>query len=339
MLLKCSDVDDRALDGSETLPVVKAGSKSTGRRVFGTLVEESIAYASCKVVLGEHTHYLPTCVFASVEEICRRGITTPALFRIAPSQNKRTLESLTHIYDTGPTYGQTHSLANQDISNVCALLKLYLRGLPEPIFSPSLWHVLCQIALEPGEPRSRVAAVQAMFRLQDRSRFSLLVYLLAFFHQLVLYGPRNGLTVPILAEMFGPALFSPRSNTKAGGVILSPEPQVPALVKTFRSAQDKVDGALVLGWILERWDGIAAGLLSLDVARDGEDVAEWGARFVVEQRRPSVDEESDSETVYDEGPPLGGKEDMGMREEFPFPEVVSVEQVPVKQVKDNIVGG
>ncbi|KAG8746454.1 hypothetical protein FRC10_004893 [Ceratobasidium sp. 414] len=298
MLLKCSDVDDQVLDHWEMAP----------------FAEEIKAKSS--------------------------GITTPALFRTAPSQNKRTLESLTHIYDTGPTYGQNHSLANQDISNVCALLKLYLRGLPEPIFSPPLWPVLCQAALGRGESSSQIAAVQAMFRLQDRSRFSLLVYLLAFLHQLVLHGPQNGLTVPVLAEMFGPALFSPRNNTKSGGVVLSPKPQVPALVKTFRSAQDKADGVRVLGWILERWDGVAAGLLSLDVARDGEDVAEWGARFVVEQRRSSLDEEegsieSDSETVYSEGPPLNGKEDMEKRGWFPFPEIVSVEQVPVRQVKDN----
>ncbi|KAG9080305.1 hypothetical protein FRC06_006806 [Ceratobasidium sp. 370] len=342
MLLKCSYVDDQALDEWEMVPFAEEiETKSSGRPVFGISVEESIAYASCKVVLGEHTHYLPICVFASVEEICRRGVTTPALFRIAPSQNKRTLESLTHIYDMGPTYGQTHSLANQDISNVCALLKLYLRGLPEPIFSPSLWSVLCQITLGHGEPRTRIAAVQATFRLQARSGFSLLVYLLAFLHQLVLHGPQNGLSIPILAEMFGPPLFSPRTNTKSGGVVLSPKPQVPALVKTFRSAQDKVDGARVLGWILERWDNVAAGLLSLDVARDGEDVAEWGARFVVEQRRSSLDEdgsvESDSETVYSEGPPWNGKEDTEKREGFPFPEIVSVEQVPVRQVKDNIV--
>ncbi|KAG8725338.1 hypothetical protein FRC09_001688 [Ceratobasidium sp. 395] len=352
MLLKCSDVDGQTLDEWELVsPVEEIKAKGSIRRVFGVPVQESVLYASCKVILGEHTHYLPTCVFASVEEICRRGMATPALFRIAPSRNKRTLEHLTHIYNTSPTYGQSHSLADEDISNVCALLKLYLRGLPEPVFSSALWPVLCQITLGHGEPLSRIAAIQAVFRLQARSSFSLLVYLLAFLHQLVLHGAHNGLTIPILAEMFGPALFSPRNdtNTNSGGVFLSPKPEVPAMVKTFRSAGDKSGGVRVLGWILERWDSVSAGLLSLDVAREGEDVAEWSARFDVEQRRSvssdehrslSSEDESDgssSETVYSEGPPVDAKLDSDKSRDFPLPEIVSVEQVPVKLVRNSIV--
>lgn len=41
--------------------------------VFGTSVRDSSPYASSQVVLGDHSHHLPICVFASVEEICRRG--------------------------------------------------------------------------------------------------------------------------------------------------------------------------------------------------------------------------------------------------------------------------
>ncbi|QRV95607.1 hypothetical protein RhiJN_23625 [Ceratobasidium sp. AG-Ba] len=345
MLLNSVDIDSQQLSQwQRSSAFERAVVESSARHVFGVAIKESVSYSSCKVVLGEYTHYLPTCVFASVEEICSRGITTPALFRIAPSQNKRTLEHLTSIYNTGPAYGQTHSLANENISNVCALLKLYLRGLPEPVFSTTLWSPLRQVASGQAEPRTRTAAVQAMLHLLDRSSFSTLVYVLAFLYQLALHGDENGLTISTIAEMFGPALFAPRTKATAVsvGVVLNPKPEVPALVKTFRSSEDKFNAIRVLAWILERWEhsegGIAAGLLSLDIARDGEDIAEWAARFAVEQRRDSFG--SDLEAVFDEDPAGDrntGREGQEQSTSFPFPEVVTVEQVRVKKVKHSTV--
>ncbi|KAG8685611.1 hypothetical protein FRC09_014642, partial [Ceratobasidium sp. 395] len=73
------------------------------------------------------------------------------------------------------------------------------------------------------------------------------------------------------------------------------------------------------------------------------------ARFDVEQRRSvssdehrslSSEDESDgssSETVYSEGPPVDAKLNTDKFREFPLPEIVSVERVPVRQVRNSIV--
>lgn len=317
-------------------------------RVFGTSVHDSSAYASCQVVLGDHTHTLPTCVFASVEEICRRGITTPALFRLAPSPTERTLEKLTSAFDEAPCYGSRTSLVGEDISNICALLKLYLRGLPEPVFASALWPILQQITSAPQEQdeTARIASLQALLHLHPPTSFSLLIYLLAFLHHLLTHSAHNGLTIPTLASLFGPALFSPRTRSATGRgcvSVMSPKlkPEGPVvLVKTFLSAKEGEEGVRVLSWILERWESVAAGLLDVDVARD-MDLTTWETNFLASHPRKASnatesDGYADSDTVCSDSQEGSGKRGQKYRG-FSFPASLSLEQVPVREVRNSIV--
>ncbi|KAF8603325.1 Rho GTPase activation protein [Ceratobasidium sp. AG-I] len=356
VLLKCIDVDSSALDGWDGDVLQDAGSNNSGR-VFGTSIQDSSAYANCQVVLGDHTHSLPICAFASVEEICRRGITTPALFRFAPSPTERTLESLASAFEQPPYYGSRTSLAGEDISNICALLKLYLRALPEPVFSPTLWPILQQITSTPhssdpeADDATRTAAFQALLHLHPPTSFSLLTYLLSFLHHLLTHSSQNNLTIPTLATLFGPALFSPRTQSTTGRGCMSvpspnpspkgkPEAKGPVvLVKSFLSAKEGEEGVRVLSWILERWEGVAVGLLDVDVVRD-LDVGSWEAGFLssvtVRARRSSDATESDSETAYSDNSRVG-PDKQGEYKGFPFPESVLLEQVPVREVRDSMV--
>ncbi|CAE7114335.1 unnamed protein product [Rhizoctonia solani] len=339
VLLKCANIDDRALDTWEKSPE-QENSRCAGG-VFGWSVKESSPYASCQVVLGEHTHNLPICVFASVEEICQRGITEPGLFLVAPPPNERTVERLTRVFNQGPSYGAKLSLANEDTSNLCALLRLYLRGLPEAVLSDSLWPMIQQLTLfnnnDAKTTLAQVAAIQAILHLQHPTNFSLLVYLLAFLHQLVLHGPQNGLTIPVLAGIFGPALFSPRKgNTVRTGCLMSPPPESQVLVKTFQSARDVAEGTRVMTWVLEHWDGIATGLLSLDIVHGSEkDIPAWEASLL---KGPLVLFRGDSDGQYSEGLPI---DEMDLAPDnlakFSFREAITVDRVPVREVRNCIV--
>lgn len=346
VLLKCIGNDNRALDDWDKSVISQDVAAGGSWGVFGTSVKNSASYASCQVVLGDHSHNLPVCVFASVEEICRRGVTTPALFRLAPPPNERTLEKLTQAFDQGPSYGANLSLAKEDISNVCALLKLYLRGLPEATLSNSLWSILQQLTLDSRtETRAaRIAAVQAILHLQHPTSFSLLVYVLAFLHQLVLHGPQNGLDIPTLAGIFGPALFSPRKGGDLG-CVMSPKPDGPVLVKTFLSARDMREGTRVMSWVLEHWEGIATGLLSLDIVHGTEkDIQAWEASFVAASESGTPHDGGlsffggESESEYSEGPSIELVDPAIERlEAFPFPETVKFDEVPVREVRNSIV--
>ncbi|KAL5638906.1 hypothetical protein ACGC1H_003313 [Rhizoctonia solani] len=340
-LLKCAGIDDQALETWENSPVQESPADNPGG-VFGRSVKESSPYASCQVVLGEHSHNLPICVFASVEEICRRDIAAPGLFLVAPPLNERTVEKLTRRFNQGPSYGVGVSLAKEDTSNICALLNLYLRALPETVLSHSLWPIIQQLTLVHNNgvktTSAQVAAIQAILHLQHSTNFSLLVYLFAFLHQLVLHGSQNGLTISTLAGIFGPALFSPRkSNAVRTGFLINPSPESQVLVKTFQSAHDVAEGTRVMTWVLEHWDGIATGLLSLDIVHGSEkDIPAWEASLL---KGSLAMFRGDSDGQYSEGLPIDETVDSALDNlvELHFPEAITVDRVPVHEVCNSIV--
>ncbi|CUA76522.1 Rho GTPase-activating protein 29 [Rhizoctonia solani] len=326
-LLKCTGIDDRALDAWEGSSTQEATASNPGAGEIGN-------------VFGRHN--LPICVFASVEEICRRGISAPGLFLAAPPPNERTIENLTRAFDQGPSYGVGMSLAKEDISNICALLKLYFRGLPEAVLSRSLWPIIQQLTLvhnnDAKTTSAQVAAIQAILHLQHSTNFSLLVYIFAFLHQLVLHGSQNGLSIPMLAGIFGPALFSPRKgNTVRMGCLMSPPPESQVLVKTFQSAQDVAEGTRVMTWVLEHWDGIATGLLSLDIVHGSEkDIPAWEASLL---KGSLAMFRGDSDHPYNEGPSIDEMVDPALDNliQLPLPEAIIVDRVPVREVRNSIV--
>ncbi|EUC56832.1 FAM13A protein [Rhizoctonia solani AG-3 Rhs1AP] len=340
-LLKCAGIDDQALDTWEKSPVQEAPAGNPGG-VFGRSIKESSPYASCQVVLGEHSHNLPICVFASVEEICRRGVAASGLFLVSPPLNKRTVEKLTCRFDQGPSYGVGVSLAKEDTSNICALLKLYLRALPEAVLSHSLWSIIQQLTLVHNNDVTvtpvQVAAIQAILHLQHPTSFSLLVYLFAFLHQLVLHGSQNGLTIPTLAGIFGPTIFSPRkANAVRTGCSINPSPENQVLVKTFQSAHDVAEGTRVMTWVLEHWDGIATGLLSLDIVHGSEkDIPAWEASWL---KGSLAMFRGDSDGQYSEGARIDESVDPTLDNlvELHFPEAITVDRVPVHEVCNSIV--
>ncbi|KAF8734426.1 GTPase activator, partial [Rhizoctonia solani] len=339
VLLKCAGINDRALDAWEESSIKESTLGNPGG-VFGRSVKDSSPYASCQVVLGEHSHTLPICVFASVEEICQRGIATPGLFCVAPPPSERTLEKLACTFDQGPSYGVKTSLAKEGISNVCALLRLYLRGLPEAVLSNWFWPIIQRLTLiENSDMRitsAQTAAIQAILHLQHPTSFSLLVYLLAFLHQLALHGSQNGLSIPILAGIFGPALFSPRKgNAVRAGCVISPPPENQVLVKTFQSVQDVAEGTRVMTWVLEHWDGIATGLLSLDIVHGSEKgIQAWEANLF---RDPLVVFRGESDGQYSEGLSTNEVLEPGPDNLLVCPEMIMVDRVPVHEVRNSTV--
>ncbi|CAE6470056.1 unnamed protein product [Rhizoctonia solani] len=339
VLLKCVGVDDQALDAWEKSSIKEHTIGNPGG-VFGRSAKDSSPYASCQVVLGEHCHSLPICIFASVEEICQRGIATPGLFCATPPPNERTVEKLACVFDQGPSYGARVSLAKEDISNVCALLRLYLRGLPEAALSNWFWPIIQQLTLiQNNDTRvtsAQTAAIQAILHLQHPTSFSLLVYLLAFLHQLVLHGSQNGLSIPTLAGIFGPALFSPRKgNAVRAGCVMGPPPESQVLVKTFQSAQDMAEGTRVMTWVLEHWDGVATGLLSLDIIHGSEKgIRAWEASLL---KDPLVMFRGDSDSQYSEGLSIDNLVDSALDNLLVCPEAIMVDRVPVHEVRNNTV--
>jgi hypothetical protein len=190
----------------------------------------------------------------------------------------------------GTAFGGHISLHLETTSDICSLLSTYLMSLPEPVFIQgnslfdAMWdwcEVGCDDPFDGDVPYDgkhipfmhpnpnigqafeldRIRAAQLVFHLLPSPNFDLLVYLLAFFSQVVLVEKENGLGVTDLARMFGEYLFgngavdsgdSGRQGKRRGSVSLS-----------VSSVSELGRGPRMMCWLLKRWGRLSRHLFDI----------------------------------------------------------------------------
>ena len=80
-------------------------------------------------------------------------MTVPGLFRTPPDRVRH--NELIDVYDTGPLYGSTRSLAKENTADICALLRSYIDRLPRAIWHESLYDALLVLCVRPSAERER----------------------------------------------------------------------------------------------------------------------------------------------------------------------------------------
>ncbi|KAF9445942.1 hypothetical protein P691DRAFT_762044 [Macrolepiota fuliginosa MF-IS2] len=171
-------------------------------------------------------------------------------------------------------FGAQTSLHLETTENICALLRTFLQYLPEPVLSPCLfeaiwnWCGVYQEIVRPSFDHSasmsrtgssisseelvRIYMAQILLHLLPTPNFSLLVYLLSFFSQVIMVGEENGLVIDDVGSMFGVIVFG--GTAKGAAPSTRPKP----------SAR----GDIMMRWFLRRWRQIHNGLFPYD--DDGE---------------------------------------------------------------------
>lgn len=159
--------------------------------------------------------------------------------------------------------------------NICALLRTYLQYLPEPILSPCLFDVIwncCGVRQEafrsnsyrtPSHVRaplshlnSRISAedfvhfhaVQIILHLLPTPNFSLVVYLISFFSQVIMVHEENGLAIDDVASMFGVIVFGGATER----------------IVSWTDTKPRARGEIMMKWFLRHWRQIYHGLLPYD---------------------------------------------------------------------------
>jgi len=166
-------------------------------------------------------------------------------------------------------FGADTSLHLESTPDICALLSTYLASLPEPILLPTLFRAVwdwCGVAEENNDfdashrfsshligththdtESSRIKTAQLLLHLLPSPNFSLLVYLLSFFSQVVLVREENGLGVEDVSRMFGGRIFgggTTRKHHVSGG-------------------ERRREGETMMCWFMNRWGTISEGLFDV----------------------------------------------------------------------------
>ncbi|CAL1298829.1 unnamed protein product [Larinioides sclopetarius] len=146
-------------------------------------------------------HSVPFIITRLCQYILKTGLTHEGLFRI--SGNARSVERLKASFDRS---GDAPLETEGDVSSAAALLKLFLRELPDPII-PMNMH--CQF-LDAVKDKDKVESVACLAELVEKLppiNYHILNYLFNFLRKVSDMEDQNRMSASSLGIVFGPNLF------------------------------------------------------------------------------------------------------------------------------------
>ena len=181
----------------------------------------------------------------------------PGIFRLAGDGTRIGL--LIKQYNAAPLYGDSCNLEGESIHTLTGFIKRYVRDLPEPLMSSSLFSALHDFCCESSAYTisQRISTTILLLQLTPPVQFSVLVYLLAFLGQLPLF-PENRLNIDSISIIFGPALCAPRDKGIPGLGSASAGPDVVDQAETSTLVTRSQN---ILGWLLRHWGDISERVL------------------------------------------------------------------------------
>ncbi|KAJ8487154.1 hypothetical protein ONZ51_g4392 [Trametes cubensis] len=167
-----------------------------GRPTFGVSLAEQMARDDVDV---------PLIVVKCCEAIEKYGLTTQGIYRIGGTHSKvmKLKERLDRDLDSVNLDAEEWS---SDISNVTSVLKLWLRELPDPLFTSSQHADFMEAARNENERARHIRLHERVNALPDPN-YSTLKYLMGHLHKVVQHEAQNAMSVQNLAIVFGPTLF------------------------------------------------------------------------------------------------------------------------------------
>ncbi|WVR06221.1 hypothetical protein IAU60_003251 [Kwoniella sp. DSM 27419] len=141
----------KRLGGRKTADGILATPSIPDGPAFGVALSEAPPGSWCTSLIGGQKHELPLVVFTVVEEIYRRGMCQPGIFRLAGDGVR--ISSLTKVFNLPPLYGDSLPIAGEPIHNLTGLIKRYVRDLPEPILDDSLFPAFLAFCVDDDEDK------------------------------------------------------------------------------------------------------------------------------------------------------------------------------------------
>lgn len=169
-----------------------------GRPTFGIPLEEQMIRDNVEV---------PRLLEKCCEAIEVYGLGSMGIFRLSGTSSK--VQKLKVILDRDiDAVDLMHDEWRLDVNNVTSVLKLWLRELPEPLLTFSLYQGYIEAAKEENE---RLRQIQLHHRVNDLPdpNYATLKFLMGHLHKVLEHKERNGMSPYNLSVVFGPTLLGP----------------------------------------------------------------------------------------------------------------------------------
>ncbi|XP_066156884.1 active breakpoint cluster region-related protein [Euwallacea fornicatus] len=172
-----------------------------------------------QVVCKRQKRNIPFIITACIREVERRGMYEVGVYRVSGSQTDIT--KLKKSFETN-SYEAEQLLKEVDVHSVTGILKLYLRELPEALFTDHLYPQLLEAFNQSnGNLKRRTELLKECFDKLPVPNKESIKYILEHLMRVHAYEDDNKMSLHNLATVFGPTLLRPATsrvdNTKKDG--------------------------------------------------------------------------------------------------------------------------
>lgn len=149
---------------------------------------------------------VPFIITSCIREVERRGMNEVGVYRVSGSASD--LSRLKKSFETN-SYEAEQLLKDVDIHSATGVLKLYLRELPEALFTDELYPKFFQAFNGNREGDARTQALEQCFNLLPPLNQGIINYIISHLIRVNQHEAQNKMSMHNLATVFGPTLLRP----------------------------------------------------------------------------------------------------------------------------------
>ncbi|PHZ07881.1 Rho GTPase activation protein [Rhizopus microsporus ATCC 52813] len=219
-------IPQRVVEYDRQLPVMNQASPLTGYSASSTSLAFGRTLEELASIEGKDVHgYIPRIVLQITDHIRKHGMDKEGIFRKSPSSEE--LRSVKKAYNQGLEV----DLCQYDIDVPAALLKVFIRELPEPLISLSFSDKMGPVPDASICSQNTLDKIKASLREyydQKPAHFQLLGYLCKFLKEVSENSSRNRMNIHNLSVVFTPNIIRAEEVT-SGNYVNVPDNQHSAL--------------------------------------------------------------------------------------------------------------
>jgi hypothetical protein len=187
-------------------------SEMTIRRV-PTAKPSGLFGAKITQVCKREKRQVPFILTSCVREVERRGLNEVGIYRVSGSTSD--VSRLKKAFETN-SYEAEQLLKDVDIHSVTGTLKLYMRELPEALFTDELYPKFFE-AFNTQDPELRRKTLAHYFNTLPPINQHIITFLLDHMVRVNKHENHNKMSLHNMATVFGPTLLRPGTRNEGGG--------------------------------------------------------------------------------------------------------------------------
>ncbi|XP_043274295.1 active breakpoint cluster region-related protein isoform X2 [Venturia canescens] len=154
---------------------------------------------------------VPFIVTACVREVERRGVAEVGLYRVSGSASD--LAKLRKSFESN-SYEAEQLLKEVDVHSVTGVLKLYLREMPEALFTDAFYPAFVE-AFQGSSDSNRAVALRRVYECLPAVNKAVIDFILSHLIRVNKHEAQNKMSLHNLATVFGPTLLRPGTSNSS----------------------------------------------------------------------------------------------------------------------------